>query len=146
MRCVARTSRGAITAKAKRMSSEEVARPVVLFVDDCRATRTAAKELLDDEGYQVAVAGNGEEALALFAQLQPAIVLTDVQMPRMGGYELLSEIKSQSPATPVVLMTANNEIDAERAAAGLGAAGLINKPMDLEDLLEVIRRVTCPCS
>ena len=115
-------------------------RSLILFVDDDESTRFAANGLLTDEGYDVVLASDGREALAVFASARPALVLTDIQMP--ASNELLSSLGEISPSTPVVLLTAHNPIDAQRLAHRFGAAGFINKPLDLDRLLALVSSIT----
>ncbi len=86
------------------------------------------------------MASDGDEALELFSALDPALVITDLQMPRMDGHELLGQIRRTSPHTPVVVMTADRRIDARRRAEALGADGFVNKPIELGAFLSLVRR------
>ena len=70
-------------------------RETVLVIDDDDSLRRVIELTLKSSGYQVATASNGETGLQLFEQLQPAVVITDVQMPDLSGYQVLARIKGQ---------------------------------------------------
>ncbi len=89
----------------------------------------------------MSVAQNGEEGLAKFQASTPHLVITDIQMPRMNGCDLLENIRQTSPSMPVILITAHATIDARREAERLQANGFVNKPIDLDDLLETVQRL-----
>jgi len=77
----------------------------VLVVDDEPSMRVALAESLRRSGYGVTQAADGQEALSRLAQTKPWLVLTDLRMPRLGGLEMLQEIKKRAPQTAVVVMT-----------------------------------------
>ena len=110
----------------------------ILVIDDDQITREAVAEVLLEEGYEVAVAVNGHDGLAQFTTFQPHLVLTDLQMPRVNGHEVIAHVQSVSPATHIIIFTADIVIDAKRKAQDLGVAGYINKPFELTDMLEQI--------
>lgn len=112
--------------------------PVILVVDDESAIRDSLALVLSDEGYAVLTARNGQEALACLAQQRPAVVLLDLQMPVMTGWEVLDTLRVHAPTVPVVVMTAGTTARAE--AVRHGAAGYLPKPFDLDDLLGVVAR------
>ncbi len=92
--------------------------------------------VLELEGFAVSSAANGKEALQVIAEADPAVVVSDVSMPLMGGEALLVELHANN-GPPVVLMTGHAQIDAQ-AAALLGAAGLVHKPVDIDVMLAAI--------
>ncbi len=116
----------------------------ILVADDDQATRDAVADLLEDEGYEVALAANGQAAIALAASFQPDIVLTDLNMPELDGAGVLAHIKNTSPTTPVIIFTADTTIDAERKAQSLGVHDYLNKPLDFTDMLIRIERALSP--
>ncbi len=112
----------------------------VLIVDDEWANREMLRAYLKRAGYEVAEANSGEQALAQAAQSPLALIMLDVQMPLMDGYETCRRLK-QNPATqgiPVLMVTAHeNGGDADRAQA-VGADGVVRKPFDARALLAMI--------
>lgn len=116
----------------------------ILVVDDEQISREGVAEVLTDDGYEVAVAADGHEALALFASFQPDLVLTDLQMPGLNGTGMLAHIKHISPTTPVLIFTAHVLIDAQREAQHLGAQDFLNKPLDFDELLKRVATAFTP--
>jgi len=113
----------------------------VLVVDDSPTQQLQIQMLLENDGYQVMVAANGLEALAVIAEQMPDIVVTDLQMPEMNGLELVSEIKSRYPALPVILTTAVGSESIAAQALHLGATSYVPK-RDLGEMLsETVRQV-----
>ena len=111
----------------------------ILVVDDDRGVREVLEIMLAREGYAVACAESGKEALALFRQKAFDLVLTDLKMPKMDGINLLKEIKGLSPDTMVILITAHASSTTAIAAMQEGAFDYIEKDFDVEDLKSTIR-------
>jgi CheY-like chemotaxis protein len=111
----------------------------ILVVDDEIDIVNLVVELLQDEGYEVRSAFNGEMALAAIAQQQPAMILMDMYMPQMTGIMLLEHLRTNGiSAIPVVLMTAS-----PRAAESLLNMDLVDylpKPFDIDQLLQCVAR------
>ena len=106
----------------------------ILVVDDSASFRTLMVHVLDFMGYQVATAEDGEEALPKMAAFQPDLVLMDIEMPMLNGYDACHRIKA-NPATrdtPVLLVSANK--DAWDDALAAGADDFMAKPFSLDDL------------
>jgi CheY-like chemotaxis protein len=118
-------------------------RPVrarVLVVDDELEFRKVLAEYLEDRGFDVTEAQDGEEALLRVPDFRPHIVLMDVMMAGMGGVEALRRIKTAAPATCVIMVTAVEDIDSARGALALGASDYVTKPFSfqyLDSVLEV---------
>jgi two-component system, chemotaxis family, chemotaxis protein CheY len=110
----------------------------ILVVDDDLAIRQAITMILESEDYRVATAADGLEALDRIAELNPAVVLLDLQMPVLTGWEVLKRLAEEGATVPVVVMTAGYRAQAE--AATYNAAGYLAKPFELDDVLEVVRR------
>ena len=108
----------------------------ILVVDDDDAIRDMVAMVLEDEGYEVATAPNGALALGLIARDAPSLVLLDLNMPVMSGWELQARLRTEAPSIPVVFMTAGQE--ASKEARRHAAAGFLAKPFDLDDLLKVV--------
>lgn len=97
---------------------------------------TTVQAVLLDEGYEVATAANGQEALAELQRDLPSLVLLDMCMPVMDGWRFAEEVRQQGIAVPIVVMTAAQ--DASRWAAEIGADGYVAKPFDIDDLLSAV--------
>ncbi len=115
----------------------------ILIVEDSPTQAQQLKLVLERHGYEVAVAGNGEEALSAMALREPAMVLSDVVMPGMDGYELCSAIKERpaSGGIPVVLVTSLSDASDVLRALESGADGFVTKPYDDRHLLSLVRRI-----
>ncbi|MBI3965620.1 MAG: response regulator [Chloroflexi bacterium] len=109
----------------------------VLVVDDDPAIRDLVEAILLDEGHDVAIASNGIEALRLATLHRPALILLDMRMPVMDGWQFAQAYRSTpAPHAPVVCVTA--AVDAPRWAAEIGADGTLGKPFSIDDLLRVV--------
>ncbi len=111
----------------------------ILVVDDDLGQRSLLETFLGGQGFHVATAASGEEALALLGQHDPGLLISDVRMPGMSGLELLQQVRADSHALPVLLITAHADIrDAVGAIQG-GAIDYLEKPIDLDELLDHVR-------
>ncbi len=113
-------------------------KPRVLVVDDDSSLREFLEIFLAKEGYKVASAASGEEAIAMVKNEGFSLVITDVRMPGMDGVELLKGIKAMDPALPVVLITAFASLDAAVVAMKEGAWDYLTKPFRIEELRDVV--------
>jgi CheY-like chemotaxis protein len=117
------------------------ARGRVLLVEDDLHVSRAVTRILEHEGFEITACADAESALARFRADPHAfdVVLTDQTLPRMGGDALTSALLALRPGLPVVICTGYSEqLDEERARA-LGARALLPKPLDLRELLAVLR-------
>lgn len=113
----------------------------VLVVDDSPTQQLQIQMILESDGYRVALAGNGLEALATITEDQPDIVVTDLQMPKMNGLELVSEIKARYPSLPVILTTGVGSESIAAQALHRGATSYVPK-RDLDEILsETVHQV-----
>jgi len=113
----------------------------VLVVDDDSSMRDALSESLEICGFEVDTAEDGAVALKMFADGDYDVVVTDMRMPRLGGMDVLREIKRTSPGTPVILATAYGTVNTAVEAMKEGASEFIMKPFTLDDLEFIIRNV-----
>lgn len=111
----------------------------VLVVDDDRFVRMALSEALRSWGYTVVEAGRVDEARRAFADEEPAIVLLDIELPDGSGLDVLTDIKSHSPETVVVMITGSVDVPNTVAALRGGAHDFIGKPVKLEELRVTLR-------
>jgi two-component system nitrogen regulation response regulator GlnG len=110
----------------------------ILVVDDDFEVRMATRDFLSIKGYEVVVAEGGREALRLLDASPPDVVLLDVAMPDMDGMETLKRIVATHPAIPVIMVTANADIEITSKVLQLGAADYVPKPFDLDYLDQAI--------
>ena len=111
----------------------------ILIADDERIIREGFKALFESEGYAVRVARGGEDALTMFAEKKPDLVLLDVMMPDRNGISVCSEIRKSDPLAPVMFFTAApNEVSLVRAL-GAGGDDYLSKSCTHEEILARVR-------
>ena len=113
----------------------------ILVVDVEPAQRELVAAFLGKQGFEVALAGDGAEALARFKKDAFDLVLTDQRMPGLSGLELLERLRGVTPEVAVIVMTAYGTIETAVAAIKAGAADYLTKPLNLDELLHRIRTV-----
>ena len=108
----------------------------ILVVDDIADNLLLLQLVLESEGYQVELADSGKVAIATIQRSTPDLVLLDVMMPDMNGFEVTQQLRKAEnlPLLPIVLITADRTVDVERALAA-GANDIISKPIDMDNLL-----------
>jgi len=114
---------------------------LILIVDDEAPQREMIGGFLKKQGFDVVLAASGQEALEVVRRGPVDLVLTDLRMSQMSGVELLAEVKKLNPEIPVVVMTAYGSIESAVSAMKAGAYDYLSKPVDLDDLLHLIRKV-----
>jgi two-component system, OmpR family, alkaline phosphatase synthesis response regulator PhoP len=111
----------------------------ILIVDDEYAVARGIQYALEQEGYQVTVAGSGEEALAVAAELAPDLVVLDVRMPGIDGFETLRRLRGDGSKAPVLMLTARDEEMDKVIGLEMGADDYMTKPFGLRELLSRIK-------
>jgi len=109
-------------------------KPKILIIDDDQSLRRVLEYNLQQEGYQVSAAESGEQGLRLFAEVKPALVITDMKMPGMDGLQVLTAVKKLSPETQVIVITAFGAIDNAVEVMRLGAYDYITKPFNRDEV------------
>ena len=112
----------------------------VLVVDDEESVVQSITGVLEDEGFQVASAKSGKEAIGIFQQEKPHVTLVDIWMPGMDGIEVLKRLKGISPDCQVIMISGHATISTAMTAVKLGAFDFIEKPLSLDLLLQTIHR------
>ena len=113
----------------------------ILVVDDEENARIALSKILSREGYEVASAGNGFEALNYLREKDVELIITDINMPEMNGMVFLRELNKVHPSSSVIMITAYGEVESYIEAMNLGAFDYINKPVKIDDLKKIITKV-----
>ena len=117
-------------------------RPSILVADNHDSIRDTIATVLSMEGYRVIQAADGAEVFGVLAYHVPDLLLLDLSMPRVDGWEVMTAIKRHCPRFPVVIMSAT--LQAPTIAAELGADGYLVKPFQVSDLLRVVAGQTAP--
>jgi CheY-like chemotaxis protein len=110
----------------------------ILVVDDEPEVRLVLTEFLESRGYEVTAASSGAEAISLVDVVKPHVVLLDVTMPEMDGMETLKRLAAANPGLPIIMVTANADVDVTSRLLAMGAADYIPKPFDLEYLGQAV--------
>jgi excisionase family DNA binding protein len=110
--------------------------PLVLVVDDDARVREFVRVNLELEGYSVREAGGADEALEALEDQAPALVLLDVVMPGVDGWQLLQRMQEKHGSIPVIMFSGQVEERSQGAAMELGARGFLGKPFDPQQLVE----------
>jgi CheY-like chemotaxis protein len=118
----------------------------VLVADDSETILLLMRTRLEMEGYEVSTAADGQEAVEALAEAgpdgQPDLILLDAMMPRMSGLDVLRTLRDEGSDTPILIVSAHREQETLTQAEELGANACIAKPIDFEDLLGRIARLT----
>lgn len=113
-------------------------RPRILIVDDDPLILDSLSRLVEAQNYEVATAGSGQQALGSVGKMQFDVILLDLNMPGMGGIEVLSSLAERGVDAPVIVVSGDNAIDSAVTALRHGAADFIRKPYKPEELLKRI--------
>ncbi len=119
---------------------------LVLIADDEPSIRETVGFILEMEGFRIAMAEDGEQALEKASRLRPAVVLLDAMMPRRDGFDVCRTIKADASlaATHIVMLTAMGQKRDRDRAFDAGADFFITKPFDEAELVSLLRRLTAP--
>lgn len=113
----------------------------VLIIDDERAIRRALKEILEYENCQVLEAENGKEGLALIQSNSLDVIFCDIKMPLVDGMELLEQVQREGNEVPIVMISGHGTLETAVQAIKIGAFDFIEKPLDLNRILVILRNV-----
>jgi len=110
----------------------------ILVVDDDTEVLSILNHTLELEGYDVVTTANGSSAVALLEKRKPDLVILDLMLPQLDGFEVLRLIRQRS-SVPVIMLTARSEVNTLRDALALGADDYVSKPFRMKELLARIR-------
>ncbi|MFC1949465.1 response regulator transcription factor [Chloroflexota bacterium] len=113
-------------------------RPCIMTVDDDQGVLRLLKRVLEPEGYDVIVADNGTVGLELFEENMPDLVILDIMMPGLDGFQVLGLIRERI-SVPVIMLSAKREVDTVRDALVLGADDYVRKPFHTQELLARVK-------
>ncbi|MBB4634387.1 sigma-54-dependent transcriptional regulator [Longimicrobium terrae] len=111
----------------------------ILVVDDEEGIRRVLHQLFEYEDHEVRSAGGGAEAISIYAEFQPDVTFLDVKMARMDGLEALTKIREHDPAAVIIMISGHGTIDTAVEATRRGAYDFLEKPLDTDRLLLVLR-------
>ena len=112
-----------------------------MVVDDEEALRSLLIRMLQKEGFDAFPASDGEEAIRLFRERSPLVVVSDIRMPRMDGLTMLTEIRKMDRSAAVILMTGQGNEEILLSALRGGATNFFKKPFSSRELIDEIRRI-----
>ncbi len=117
----------------------------VLIAEDDMLIRDGLIEILEDEGYQVFEAEDGQEAIGIYHDSKPDFICLDIMMPQKNGYEVCREIRKTNNEIPIVFLSAKSQEEDKIEGFNLGADDYITKPFGVEEVKARIRAVTRRC-
>jgi two-component system, chemotaxis family, chemotaxis protein CheY len=113
----------------------------ILIVDDSETIRQRVSGALENAGFSTVTAKDGIEGLVSVQQETPAMVILDVNMPRMSGLDMLEQLDLKTSGVPVLMLTTEVQPSLMARAKKAGARGWMVKPVNLEQLVETVRKV-----
>ncbi len=115
----------------------------ILTVDDSRTMRDMLLMTLNEAGYDVVQAEDGEDGLAKLGDMRPDAIITDINMPKLDGFGFIEKVREDPSyvSVPILVLTTESEQDRKDRARAAGATGWIVKPFNPSKLLEALRRV-----
>jgi chemosensory pili system protein ChpA (sensor histidine kinase/response regulator) len=134
----------AVAAEPALMVDEKSGAPLVMVVDDSLTVRKITSRMLAREGYEVATAKDGVDALQQLQEMTPDCILLDVEMPRMDGFEFARNVRAdaQTRGIPIIMITSRTADKHRNHAIEIGVNEYMGKPYQEDQLLELIRRYT----
>src|SRR6202023_1489198 len=112
----------------------------VLVIEDSRAMQRTLQRLFESDALQVQIASDGVAGLEIFQKQPPSVVVLDLKLPRLSGKELCRTFKTQMPSVPIVVLSANYEVEDKVLLLELGADDYVTKPFSPKELLARVRR------
>jgi len=114
----------------------------ILIIDDSATNVFLLQTLLEEQGYTVFFAYNGKEAITYLNEEKFDLLLLDIMMPGVDGYDILEKLASEQRNTPVIMVTAKDDRDSEKKAKDLGATDYVTKPVNFEKLIKLVQKYT----
>ena len=111
----------------------------IVMIDDEQGACDMIKSFLEERGYIIYVAYNGDDGLDLIKEKKPVLVFMDIRMPGKNGVEVLTELRTEDKDTKVVLMTGLEEGKEIETSQALGISGILNKPVQIVKLLDIVK-------
>lgn len=137
MKCASAETDNSCRVPAEQIMTEQ---KTILVIEDDRDISATIQSVLSGAGYRVLTANNGQDGRRIIQQQKPDLVLTDMMMPRMGGFPVLEFLAEIPEAPPVIMMTANEGSRHKAYAEMLGVVDYLRKPFAMEVMLESVAR------
>jgi DNA-binding response OmpR family regulator len=118
-----------------------VATHPIILIDDDRTWLQAAVDLLRADGFEVETAEDGQRGLELLDRSSPVLVILDIHMPRLGGFDLLRELRRRGQRVPVLMVSSEDQAGLMAQALADGASSFLRKPVAADLLLRAVRRL-----
>ena len=115
----------------------------ILIVDDDKLVRWSLIEVLNKNGYEATSTETGEEAINKIEDARFDLVITDLRLPGIGGFEVLNRVKEINPSTKVIMITAYGSESVANEARAKGAELLVNKPFEINRIREEVKEILC---
>jgi len=125
---------------ASRTEGKTFSMETVLVIEDSRPMQRTLQRLFESDSLHVQIASDGESGLECFRRQTPSVVVLDLKLPRLSGKELCRAFKGDKPAVPIVVLSANAEVDDKVLLLELGADDYVTKPFSPKELLARVRR------
>lgn len=107
----------------------------ILFVDDEQSMQRVASRVLEDAGYDCVCIGDGVEAVLRYDEINPDLVILDVMMPRMDGYQVCDVLRSKGVAVPIIFLSAKSELEDKECGFDVGGDDYLTKPFSPRELI-----------
>lgn len=114
----------------------------ILLIDDDQDLREMVAEALQEDGFDVTQAKNGERGIERLNDSDPDLIIVDLMMPKMDGFEFLSSVKSRNLKSPIVVFSGYIESETETIILEMGASAFVKKPLVYDELIGVIEKLT----
>jgi two-component system, OmpR family, alkaline phosphatase synthesis response regulator PhoP len=120
-----------------------MAAQLILIADDSRTIVSMVASRLERSGYEVVTTANGEDALQLAQEREPVLVILDVEMPKLDGYEVTRRLRANeaTSALPIILLTSHDDESAQATGYEAGATDYITKPFSPQELQAAVERI-----
>lgn len=113
----------------------------ILVIDDSSLSRRLMRRILEDAGHEVIEANEGYSALEIYTLEKPGLVMLDLTMPGINGFEVLKQIKSINPDTRVIVASADVQSLTRAQVFEVGADGFVNKPFITEEVVDLVKKL-----
>jgi hypothetical protein len=114
----------------------------ILIIDDSATNVFLLQTLLEEQGFSVIFAYDGKEAMKRIEEQQFDLLLLDIMMPGVDGYDVLEKVTKEQKNTPVIMVTAKDDKDSEKKARDMGASDYVTKPVNFEKLIKIVKKYT----